>query len=176
MSDLFGQLPLSNKPRRDESGVTADRSALVASTLDALAALVDGLDDEKWARSADAVRALAGPVTTAADAASALRARAAAVPGRTRTKELAEVVVGAFAAASAAGLVLAVDPLASGAVAVAGAARSRLAIRSILGSSSLVATDADWRVGRGAPVASTAQAIVLFLYGRGPFPATSSST
>lgn len=145
MSDFYRDLPLSNRPRRDESAVSRDRAALVESTLLALATL-PGQDAE------------------------ALRAEGAR-PGKRSTRDLVDAVVRAYAAADAAAAAIELDPIASGAAAVALAAASHGAIRSILGTATLVATDADWRVGRGPQTESTAQAIVLFLAGRGGYPA-----
>jgi hypothetical protein len=171
MDDFSRYLPLSQRKHRDESDVTGDRTALISSTLQTLAAVVQRLDSEAWERVASDVADLSGrPSTSPADAAAALLERADSPVRRRSNRELESIVVAAYDVARSADIDLALDPLASGAVAVAAAARSGGAIRSILRTSTFVATDADWRVGSGPVVDAPASAIVLFLYGRGDVP------
>lgn len=88
--------------------------------------------------------------------------------GRTGTGELAECVVHAFDIANPLGFDLAIDGETTGAVA---AARARLApplLRAVLSTRTLRARDAGWQVGHGPAIEGTAEAIVLFLYGRKP--------
>ncbi|MFC5790064.1 hypothetical protein EDM22_18780 [Agromyces tardus] len=51
MADFARYLPLSNRPRHDESGVTSDRRDETATVLAALAALLRATDDDTWARA-----------------------------------------------------------------------------------------------------------------------------
>jgi hypothetical protein len=51
VADFARYLPLSNRPRHDESGVTSDRRDETATVLTALAALLRAMDDDTWARA-----------------------------------------------------------------------------------------------------------------------------
>jgi hypothetical protein len=71
-----------------------------------------------------------------------------------------------------------VDPVASGAVAIAASLSAPFAIRAVLQRNHISASDArsvpetddGWSVGRGRRLHAPASAIVLFLYGRRGFP------
>ena len=63
-----------------------------------------------------------------------------------------------------------VDPVASGAVALARSLSAPIAIRAVVTARTLLATDAAWQVGRGPELPGTAAGIVLFLFGRGAVP------
>jgi hypothetical protein len=63
-----------------------------------------------------------------------------------------------------------VDPVTSGAVALARAAAAPLPVRAVIRGRTLKATDAGWEFGSGPELAGTARELVLFLYGRGPVP------
>jgi len=86
-------------------------------------------------------------------------------------RELATAVVVAYEISEATRSAITVDPIASGAVALARSLSAPLPIRAVVKERSLVATDADWVVGSGSKIEATAGAIVLFLYGRHGFPA-----
>lgn len=92
----------------------------------------------------------------------------AAGRGRHGVTELTEAVVHGLDIAHPLGLALAVDPVASGAVAVRRALIAPPTVRGVLRARTLVATDAGWRVGRGRAIPGTAEAHLLFLFGRQP--------
>lgn len=92
----------------------------------------------------------------------------AAGRGRHGLTELTEAVVHGLDVAHPLGLALAVDPVASGAVAVRRALIAPPTVRGVLRARTLVATDAGWRVGRGPAIPGTAEAHLLFLFGRQP--------
>ncbi|HYI32803.1 MAG TPA: maleylpyruvate isomerase family mycothiol-dependent enzyme [Glaciibacter sp.] len=92
----------------------------------------------------------------------------AAGRGRHGVTELTEAVVHGLDIAHPLGLTLAVDPVASGAVAVRRALIAPSSVRGVLRARTLVATDAGWRVGRGPAIPGTAEAHLLFLFGRKP--------
>lgn len=129
----------------------------------------------RWARAWGALPT-PGPAVVALDdaaLASALRARAQASAGpgaSVSIRDLGMVVAVALDLTAAHEAELAVDPLVCGAVALDLALRSRLPQRSVVTARSIVATDGEWRVGRGPELASTGAAIVLFLAGRGELP------
>ena len=130
---------------------------------------------ERWARAWGALNSPSGTVAALDDTAvpSALRTRAQAwaVPGaRVSIRDLGLVVAVALDLTAAHGARIVVDPLVCGAVALDLALRSRLPQRSVVTARSLVATDGDWRVGRGPGLISTGAAIVLFLAARGGVP------
>ncbi|RNE63701.1 maleylpyruvate isomerase family mycothiol-dependent enzyme [Cryobacterium tepidiphilum] len=96
----------------------------------------------------------------------AIAADKAAGRGRTGVSELTEVVVHGFDITHPLGLALNVSDTASGAVALRQALLAPLGVRAVLRRRSLVATDAGWSVGRGAPLRGTAEEHILFLFGR----------
>ncbi|MCU1406660.1 MAG: hypothetical protein JWQ43_2963 [Glaciihabitans sp.] len=86
--------------------------------------------------------------------------------------DLSAVVIGGYDVASSLGLPLVVDAVASGAVALARSLDAPVEVRAVLKDRRMVASDADWSVGQGRELAGSAQAIVLFLAGRGDIPQT----
>lgn len=136
-----------------------------------------------WRRWARGLGALESPRPEVAaienDAlASVLRSRAAALAGperRASIHDLRATVVLALELDAAHGAAIVVDPLLCGAVALDLALRSRLPERAVVTARSLVATDGDWRVGRGPELGATGAAIVLFLAGRADVPPDSPS-
>lgn len=92
--------------------------------------------------------------------------------GRKNIGELGEAVVHGYDMANALGIDLGVSAQSTEAVARGRAKFASKNVRAVLKHRTLVASDAGWRVGRGAPVYGTAEAIVLFLYGRKALPPT----
>lgn len=84
--------------------------------------------------------------------------------------DLSVAVVDAWDIARSVGLPLSVDPIASGAVALARSLSAPAPLRSVVRGRRLVATDADWVLGRGVDLQATAADIVLFLWGRAGVP------
>ncbi|MBN9607234.1 MAG: hypothetical protein J0G30_11550 [Actinomycetales bacterium] len=161
MSDLARFLPLSNRPRRDESGTSRDwaaRVAEVAAAVEAVADRGDGPHPEAESALA-AVRDLA--LTSAARHAAGRRVR---------VRELRAVLLAAWRASDALGAPLELDPVVTGAVALDLAAGARLPIRAVIRDRTLVASDAGWRLGGGEELVGTAREIVTFLAGEGPVP------
>jgi len=199
MSDVSRYLPLSQRKREDESGVTGDWRAPFGVTLGSLADTLETLGPDGWdaptTRPAISVRAVVGELawrltatrrdravarlgrhdTSAAersdaDVVAVLRS-AAAADRRRRIGDLSDVMVAALdvrSALAAAGLphTIVTEPRALGAVAVARALSAPLPIRAVIAGVTLVATDGDWRVGRGPEREAAASDIVLFLFGR----------
>ncbi|TFB48400.1 maleylpyruvate isomerase family mycothiol-dependent enzyme [Cryobacterium tagatosivorans] len=92
--------------------------------------------------------------------------------GRHGIIELTEAVVHGYDIARPLGLGLAVAPTASGAVALRRSLIAPTGIKAVLHGRTLTATDADWSVGRGPALPGTAEEILLFLFDRGPLPAS----
>jgi len=111
--------------------------------------------------------------------ASALRERAHLLGSsaqRSSISDLSVVVVDGYSIARALGASLTVDPIASGAVALARSLSAPVEVRAVLQDRALKATDAAWTVGRGRELAGTASELVLFLWGRAGLPAHDDGT
>jgi hypothetical protein len=186
--------PLSNRPRHDESDVTNNWSRHRGTVLLELAALLDGLAAEEWELPAlvatstvrDTVAELVWRSTTTRlsrlrssrptgqephELAAAVRRLATddlAAASKRRLGDLSDAVVAAYEISAATGHPVVVDPVASGAVALARALGGPVGIRALTTERTLVATDAEWRVGRGPELEGTAAAIVLYMFGRAP--------
>ncbi len=78
---------------------------------------------------------------------------------------LSVAVVGAFDIATALAEPLRLDPIATETVAAVRVLAAPVAVRSVLRRATLRAVDAGWEVGRGPVTASTAAAVILFLFG-----------
>lgn len=159
-TELARYLPLSARPRVDESGVSSDWGPRFAELLTAIDTLIAGLPPETIARP---------DFSAARDRLSA--AVAAVKPGRrVRVPALGAVLAEALELAALAGRPLIVDSVTSGAVALDRSLRAPLPIRAVVKNRTIRATDADWEFGSGPELAGTAAAIVLFLYGRANVP------
>ncbi len=159
-SDLARYLPLSGRPRVDESGVSGDWGPRFADLLTA----IDGMI-ARW----PADIATRPDVLAARDRLSA--AVSAVTPGRrVRVPALGAVLIEALELAELTDSPLEVDPVTSGAVALDRSLRAPLAIRAVVRRRTIRATDADWAFGNGPELAGRAAAIVRFLYGRTGVP------
>jgi len=191
MDDISRYLPLSRRERRDENDVTGDWSGHLSSALREFANLVDRLDATEWNGPSLRPRLTVAEVVSAATlalqprehrtfavtdrvmAAARLRDLAGAYAAshrRTRVTALTTAIVAVLDIAQATGHSVALDAMATGAVAVARGARAPLGIRSILQDHRFHAVDADWNVGTGEVVDGSAGAIILFLFERAGFP------
>jgi uncharacterized protein (TIGR03083 family) len=212
MADLSRYLPLSQRPRGDESGANSNWRDYLVSTLTATADLLAGLTAEQWETPSLCkgwrVRDVAGHIVwrvgssnrelvstaarayfghfinpnraidvlsrAAAEAPPAelvaqirqIAASKAAGHGRHGITELTEAVVHGLDLAHPLGLKLPIASTVSGAVALRQSLIAPTEIKAILRARTLVATDADWRVGRGPELLGTAEAHLLFLFGR----------
>ncbi|KQV05186.1 maleylpyruvate isomerase family mycothiol-dependent enzyme [Leifsonia sp. Root112D2] len=219
MAEFAKYLPLSQRPRVDETGVSSHWDAAIGGILVRLAGMLEGLTPEQWESPSLCegwrVRDVAGHLVwrvgsstgqmlktglreyvgthvnpmramdvlslRAAEASYAtlvaqLRHIAAlklAGTGRLGLGELTEVVVHGFDMAQPLGIDLAIDGTVTGAVALGRTMILPLEKKEVLRRRTLVATDADWKLGRGPEIHGSAEAIVLFLFGRGPLPAAS---
>jgi uncharacterized protein (TIGR03083 family) len=96
--------------------------------------------------------------------------------GRGGITELTEAVVHGFDLAHPLGLVVPVHATAGGAVALRRSLIAPTEIKAVLRTRRLVATDAGWSVGHGAPLRGTNEDLILFLFGRGPLPGETPRT
>ncbi|WEO78397.1 maleylpyruvate isomerase family mycothiol-dependent enzyme [Cryobacterium sp. SO2] len=99
-----------------------------------------------------------------------IAAERAAGRGRGGIWELTEAVVHGLDLAHPLGLTLPIHATAGGAVALRRSLIAPTEIKAVLRTRRLVATDAEWSVGHGAPLRGTASELILFLFGRGPLP------
>ncbi|WP_104082093.1 maleylpyruvate isomerase family mycothiol-dependent enzyme [Cryobacterium sp. Y11] len=212
MVDLSKHLPLSQRPRGDESGVNSNWREYLVSTLTATADLLAGLAPEQWevpslctgwrvrdvaghiiwrvgssnrklvstaARAylghfIDPNRAIDVLSRAAAEAPPAeliaqirqIAAEKAAGQGRHGISELTEAVVHGIDLARPLGLTLPVASTAVGAVALRRSLIAPTEIKAVLRVRTLLATDADWTIGRGPELLGTAESHLLFLFGR----------
>jgi len=139
---------------------------------DVVAELVWLASTTRWQRLLTPSARSAGEPAAVEPAALTARVRelatAALAPSATRTvAHLSHAVVAAYEVARATRHPLAIDPLASGAVALARGLGGPIGARAVTRERTLVATDAEWSVGRGPAIEGTAEAIVLFLFQRG---------
>lgn len=95
-----------------------------------------------------------------------IAAEKAAGHGRHGIAELTEAVVHGIDLARPLGLTLPLAPTVSGAVALRRSLIAPTEIKAVLRVRTLVATDAHWRIGRGPELPGTAEAHLLFLFGR----------
>lgn len=110
--------------------------------------------------------------------AATLRALATAASGpsaHSTIGDLSVVVVDALDVARSTGRPLAINGVATGAVALARSLSAPTPIRAVVRQRTLSATDADWTVGTGKELRGTAEAIVLFLWGRADIPHESAA-
>jgi hypothetical protein len=167
------------------AALDADPALIAAPTLRASVTvdaatreLLTGLHRSFWQRMAARLGTVATPSAEVAALApgrraAALRdeaARRRASTRRTRVRDLGAVLVLALDLRASTGAAIEVDPFLCGAVALDLALRSRTPQRSVVTARTMVATDSDWRVGRGPELSATAASIVLFLAGRAGFP------
>jgi uncharacterized protein (TIGR03083 family) len=226
MNDIAKFLPLSSSSGRASSGipetkVTTSWAPEIATILEQVADLLDGLTPEQWESPSMCegwrVRDVAGhfvwrigsstgsmlrtggkaywgrhlnPMKVIDDlsreAASATyedlvdRIREIADDkrfsrGRVRIGELMEAVVHAYDISHALKVDLALDPRATGAVALARVVMAPTPIRAVLRARRLTATDAGWSLGTGTPLTGTASTLIMFLFGRNARPTLGSA-
>ena len=191
---MASYFPLSQRPRRDETSVSSNWARHSGTVLLELTGLLESLSLTDWQAESlregvsvrDVVAELVWLETTTAlhrrlkrsapsnDGPDALITQvrelstSALAPTATRSiAHLSHAVVAAYEVARATRHPLAIDQLASGAVALARGLSGPVGARAVTRERTLVATDADWTVGRGPAIEGTAEAIVLFLFNRG---------
>ena len=196
MADFMHDLPLSWRPRQDESDVTGDWRDSVAEVLDIAATQLDAAEvgdtTREWLAT-DFLRAASSRRLTFAlpdaeasadtypdadadadaDAtipAPADRLRAAAVVARSTrgvpVRVLSRAVAAYLTLAREIGAEPVVAPRTSGAVALYLAAKAPTPIRAVINGHSLRARDADWDFGRGPVLEADAVPMLEFLLGR----------
>lgn len=197
MSDLSRHLPLSRRPRHDESAVSGDWSVPFAAALRHVAGALETADTEpsraiagrllwrlgsgRLSRASALLAGRDGALEAASRPGGELAAELRALADSARRRgvgDLAVAVVGALDVdeADPTAAPAPVEATALGAVAIARALTAPLAIRAVVAGTTLVADDGDWRVGRGPAIHAPGASIVRFLYGRSGVPAERGDT
>jgi hypothetical protein len=156
MSDVSRHLPLSNRERVDEDGVTGDWRAEVAEVV-VLAAAFATTDAERAAFLDDA-RLSADPTASLAELAEGIRSG-----GRRRIRALVDATRALLLASD--GAPIDVSTRISGAVGLYAVTRMSFDRRAAVAGTALVATDAGWSLGRGASRPAPALDILRFVLG-----------
>ena len=178
----MNNLPLSNRPREDESAVTSNRRVAMAGVIEEAARLLAAAPIDDVARAA-LVEAFLSDARVAADAArspglgsvSGLTELAAAIrSGRRRNvRALAHSVRALLKLADAVALEPRLPASTSGAVALFAATATPLERRAVVAGHTIRATDADWAFGWGPVLEGTALQILGFLLGTSEVPPAS---
>ncbi|CAN5203009.1 hypothetical protein BH11ACT3_BH11ACT3_24800 [soil metagenome] len=158
-AELARYLPLSMRPRYDETGVTGDWGPRLLVLLESVrpllaATAIEPVDSIGLARSRLALALDAPPLGKR----------------RTRIGIVGPLLADAYELARTLDRELPVDATLSGAVALARSLSAPLPIRAAIRDRTLVATDAGWEIGSGRALRATASSLVLFLYGRAGLP------
>ncbi len=163
MADLSRHLPLSNRPRGDESGVTGDRRHQLAEVVRQAHLLTGGAPDAVQRFLLDARLDGEFHGRTLPEIADALDAGA-----RRGIRPLTEALTALLRLAGPREVAL--DPLTSGAVALYAVTRTPRDRRAVVGANTLHATDAGWEFGHGPVREAPARQILDFLLGLGDVP------
>ncbi|MEU1973038.1 hypothetical protein ABZ477_15390 [Microbacterium sp. NPDC019599] len=162
MPDLARFLPLSNRPKADEAGVTSDRRRPLAAVVAEAARLLDGASVPRV--DAFVREARLTDLGTVGDAAGLRAATAAIAEGRKRsTKALARAVRALLLLADEVGETPRIDGTTLGIVSLYGATAAPLERRAVIQGHALRATDAEWEFGRGPALEGTALDIARFV-------------
>jgi len=179
MADFVHNLPLSNRPREDESTVTSNRRVEMATVVEEAARLLAAASVDEVARAAflnsfladariseDAARSPGlGSVSGLTELGAAIRA------GRRRNvRALSHCVRAILRLADALSLEPRLTATTSGAVALYAATTAPLERRAVVAGHTIRATDADWAFGWGPLLEGTALQIVAFLLGTSEVP------
>lgn len=164
MADFARFLPLSNRPRDDESDVTSDRRAALADVI-AQAALLSAPSAERDELAASFVER--ARLRKDAEGVEDLAALATAV--RTGPKRgirsLADGVRALLLLAEEVGAEPVLNDIVTGSVALWGTTSGPFDRRAVLSGHTIRAVDADWAFGSGPELRGTALGIVAFVLG-----------
>ncbi|MFS0866950.1 hypothetical protein AB3M83_06400 [Microbacterium sp. 179-B 1A2 NHS] len=163
MSDLSRHLPLSARPRVDESGVSGDWRTAVADVVASAAAL-----EPTSAAAAARFLAVAGLDREFAGLPLAEVATAVRTGSRRRIRVLADALRALLELAG--DRAVAIPPVIGGAVALYASTRMPFERRAALSGTAVHATDAEWTFGRGPVREAPAREILDFVLGLSDTP------
>lgn len=175
MADLSRYLPLSNRPRGDESGVTSDRRDAIGDLIDEAARLLEGVAPARAATVVDAfftgARLRSTPPDTG-DLSGRLTAAAAGVRAgqACSIRHLGDALRALLLLAREVGRTPDVDPITSGAVALYGATSGPFERRVVLRGHTLRASGGEWEFGHGPVLEGDAIEIAAFVLGVSDVP------
>tara|TARA_R110002020_G_scaffold187087_3_gene385189 strand:+ start:99 stop:632 length:534 start_codon:yes stop_codon:yes gene_type:complete len=164
MSDMFHDLPLSNRQRQDESTVTGDWRSAEADVVRAAHVLLSTRSDrdrEPLARSFLNISRLGA---VGGDDLAAV-ADAIAAGGKRRIRDLSRTVTAALALSRDTGMPIALAPRTSGAVALYLATSGSFDVRAVVRGHTLRSTDDGWEFGKGPAMEDTSTRLIAFLCG-----------
>lgn len=168
--DLADHLPLSRRRPVDESSVSDDWSAAAAGVLRVFADLLEQgpeAPDEVREYARASIGRLGGDAGARSSDAESARAAAdvlTASPRRVRVETLGECLADLVLAGRVAGVTVPVDPVAAGAAVLARALSGPVRVRGLVRGRTLVATDADWRLGSGPVLERSCAEFLVLLY------------
>jgi len=181
MSDLGRFLPLSNRPRGDESAVSTDRREQIADIVTAAAHVIGQSDPAHAPTFAVAFLATAGlqkdaapsgaPLAPTTDPAAPAEGTLATVAesvraGRRRgARHLVRATRAYLVLARDADVAPQLDPAVTGAVALSASTTAPFARRAAIAGHTVQAVDHGWQFGRGPLLTGTGVQIVSFLLG-----------
>lgn len=160
MADLSRHLPLSNRPRSDESDVTGDRRVALADVVARADALLrPPVDAARFLAAAQLDREFPGNPPLA-EVAATIR-----TGGKRGIRPLTDAVRALLELAGDREIEL--DAVTSGAVALYAATRAPFERRAVYAGNTLRATDAGWEFGHGPLREAPARQILEFVLGLG---------
>lgn len=171
MADLSRYLPLSNRPRSDESSVTSDRRDAIGDVIDEAARLIDGVAPARSVelvdRFFDRARLKVTPPPAAGDARARLGAASAAVrSGKPCSiRHLGDAVRALLLLGVEVDRTPTLDPMTTGAIALFGATSGPFERRVVLAGHTLRARQGEWEFGRGPVLEGEANDIAAFVLG-----------
>lgn len=168
MADFARYLPLSNRSRADEAGVTSDRRTAIADAVDEVVRLLAATTDDDAVDCARARRFLdeSGLGTGATGGTiDDLRKIAALIrTGRRRnTRLLVRTVRALLVLGDGLGKTPRLDPAVSGAVALSAAGYASFDRRAVLRGHTVRASDEGWAFGNGPVLEGTGRSILRFV-------------
>ena len=176
MSDLGRFLPLSNRPRGDESAVSTDRREQIADIVTAAAHVIGQSDPAHAPTFAVAFLATAGlekdaapsgaPLAPTTDPAALATVAESVRAGRRRgARHLVRATRAYLVLARDADVAPQLDPAVTGAVALSASTTAPFARRAAIAGHTVQAVDHGWQFGRGPLLTGTGVQIVSFLLG-----------
>lgn len=169
MSDMFHELPLSNRQRQDESAVTGDWRSAEADVVRAAHALLSSRGERESELLGRAFLHTSRLNARGSDGLPAVADAIAAGPKR-RIRDLSRTVTAALVLSRDLDLPIALAPRTTGAVALYLATSGSFDIRAVVRGRTLRSTDDGWEFGKGPVMEDTSIRLVAFLSGVSPEP------
>jgi hypothetical protein len=168
MAEFAKYLPLSNRASADESGVTSDRRAAIAGTVDEAVRLLIAATDDETIRLVRARRFLEeaglGTGASGGSAEEMVRLADAIRSGRRRsTRLLVRTTRALLVLGDGLGATPSLDPMVSGSVALMAAGTAPFERRAVLRGHTVRASDEGWSFGHGPVLEGPGRGILRFV-------------